>query len=293
MKLKRFEFTPILGWSASRYDIFSGCKREYFYEYYGKYDPVHSRQKIDRLKYLTSVPLETGNIVHDVIKAVLQRLRKSEADFDAERFRQFVRSMTEEQCRAKTFLEVYYKEVERIGSEDLLPKIERCVDSFLNSPRYDWIKKAAISTRDQWVIEPPGYGEARIDGLKVYCKVDFLFPAEDRIVIVDWKTGKEDEDKHLKQLTGYAAWAAYHLDRGAADVTPIVAYLQPEYREVEIAPTDADLFAFRERIERETKEMYAFCRDIEENLPLGKSSFPTTMNLGTCRFCNFQELCER
>ena len=129
--------------------------------------------------------------------------------------------------------------------------------------------------------------------LKVYCKVDFLFPAEDRIVIVDWKTGKEDEDKHLKQLTGYAAWAAYHLDRSAADVTPIVAYLQPEYREVGIAPTDADLFAFRERIERETKEMYAFCRDIEENIPLGKSSFPTAMNLGTCRFCNFQELCER
>jgi hypothetical protein len=23
MKIKRFEFTPILGWSASRYDIFS------------------------------------------------------------------------------------------------------------------------------------------------------------------------------------------------------------------------------------------------------------------------------
>jgi hypothetical protein len=293
MKLKRFEFTPILGWSASRYDIFSGCKREYFYEYYGKYDPVHSRQKIDRLKYLTSIPLETGNIVHDIIKAVLLRLRKSEADFDAERFRQFVRSMTEEQCRTKAFLEVYYKEVERIGSEDLLPKIERCVDSFLNSPRYDWIRKAAIPTRDQWLIEPPGYGEARMDGLKVYCKVDFLFPAEDRIVIVDWKTGKEDEDKHLKQLTGYAAWAAYHLDRCAADVTPIVAYLQPEYREVGIAPTDADLFAFRERIERETKEMYAFCRDIEENLPLGKSSFPMTMNLGICRFCNFQELCER
>jgi CRISPR/Cas system-associated exonuclease Cas4 (RecB family) len=293
MKLKRFEFMPILGWSASRYDIFSGCKGEYFYEYYGKYDPVHSRQKIDRLKYLTSVPLETGNIVHDVIKAVLQRLRRSEADLDAERFRQFVKSMTEEQCRTKTFLEVHYKEVERIGSEDILPKIERCVGSFLSSPRYDWIRKAAIPTRDQWIIEPPGYGEARIDGLKVYCKIDFLFPAENRIVIVDWKTGKEDEDKHTKQLTGYTAWAAYHLDRCAADVTPVVAYLQPEYREVGIPPTDADLFAFRERIERETKEMYAFCRDIEENLPLDKSSFPATMNLGICRFCNFQELCER
>jgi len=293
MKIKRFDFTPILGWSASRYDIFTECKREYFYQYYGKYDSEHSIEKINFLKALTSVPLETGNIVHDVIKAVLQRLQKSEADFDAERFRQFVRSETEKQCRAKTFLEVHYKEVESIGSDDLLPKIERCVDSFLNSPRCDWIKKAAIPTRDQWVIEPPGYGEARLDGLKVYCKVDFLFPVENRIVIVDWKTGKEDEYKHKRQLTGYTAWAAYHLDRGAADVTPIVAYLQPGYREVEISPTDADLVAFREGIEKETREMYAFCRDVEENLPLDKYHFPMTDSLRVCKLCNFRELCER
>ena len=293
MKIKQFEFTPVLGWSASRYDTFSGCKREYYYRYYGKYDPVHSRQKIDCLKYLTSVPLETGNIVHDVIKAVLQRLQKSEADIDAERFRQFVRSETEKQCRAKTFFEVYYKEVESVDSQNLLPKIEQCIDSFLGSPRYDWIKKATIATRDQWLIEPPGYGEARIDNLKVYCKVDFLFPADDGIVIVDWKTGKEDDDKHTKQLMGYTAWAGYHLNRFAADVTPIVAYLQPSYREVEISPTDSDLVAFRERIEKETREMYAFCRDIEENLPLDKYLFPMTENLGVCRFCKFQELCER
>jgi hypothetical protein len=39
--------------------------------------------------------------------------------------------------------------------------------------------------------------------------------------------------------------------------------------------------------------MYAFCRDIEENLPLDKYLFPMTENLGVCRFCKFQELCER
>jgi len=293
MKIKRFDYTPILGWSASRYDVFSECKREYFYEYYGKYDPVHPRHTIDRLKNLTSVPLETGNIVHDVIKALLQRLRKSEAEIDTERFREFVRRETEEQCRAKTFFEVYYREADSIGSRDLLPKIEGCLDSFLSSLRYEWIRRDAIATKDEWLIEPPGYGETRIDGLKVYCKVDFLFPAENGVVIVDWKTGKPDDGKHTKQMMGYKAWAAYHLDCCADDVTSIVAYLQPDYREVEIPSVDADLAAFRERIEKETGEMYAFCRDIEENIPLNKDLFPMTGNARVCRLCNYRELCQR
>lgn len=293
MKIKRFDYTPILGWSASRYDIFSECKREYFYEYYAKYDPMLPRQKIDHLKNLTSVPLETGNVVHDVIKAALQRLQKSEADIDLERFREFIRRETEKQCRTKTFFEVYYQEAESIGSQDILPKIEKCVEVFLSSPRYDWIRTIAIATKDRWLIEPPGYGETRIDGLKVYCKVDFLFPAENRIVIIDWKTGKPDDDKHSKQLMGYKAWAASQVGCFADDVTSIVAYLQPDYREVEISSTDADLTTFRERIDKETREMYAFCRDIAENTPLDKEFFPLAENTRVCRLCSYRELCER
>ena len=36
--IKRFPFTSILGWSATRYETFSICKRKYYYQYYSKYD---------------------------------------------------------------------------------------------------------------------------------------------------------------------------------------------------------------------------------------------------------------
>ena len=39
MKTEKFDYTPILGWSVTRYDKFLTCKRQYYYEYYGKYDP--------------------------------------------------------------------------------------------------------------------------------------------------------------------------------------------------------------------------------------------------------------
>ena len=86
MEIKAFGFTPILGWSFSRYDTFSDCKRKYYYQYYGKYDSQYKRDKIDFLKGLTSIPMEIGNVSHDVIQSVLERLLKSTAPIDTEKF---------------------------------------------------------------------------------------------------------------------------------------------------------------------------------------------------------------
>ena len=49
MELKRFDYTPILGWSMTRYDVFSICKRKYYYQYYAKYDPEFPRVRIEAL----------------------------------------------------------------------------------------------------------------------------------------------------------------------------------------------------------------------------------------------------
>ena len=58
MKIKEFEYTAILGWSSTRYDIFSECKRKYYYQYYAKFDKEYQKHNIDFLKGLTSIPME-------------------------------------------------------------------------------------------------------------------------------------------------------------------------------------------------------------------------------------------
>jgi hypothetical protein len=35
--VKQFPYTPILGWSMSRFNLFSICKRKYYYHYYNKF----------------------------------------------------------------------------------------------------------------------------------------------------------------------------------------------------------------------------------------------------------------
>ena len=267
MKIKAFGFTPILGWSFSRYGIFSDCKRKYYYQYYGKYDPEYKRAKIDFLKGLTSIPMEIGNVSHDVIQSVLERLLKSTAPIDTEKFEAHLKNIIRSRLE-KNFIETYYDELEKIEPGQLFEKTSVCLNNFLASERFEWIKDKAIAEKDNWLIEPSKYGESRLDGLKLYCKVDLLIPFKGKIFILDWKTGKKDGDKYSKQLVGYAAWASYHLDRVASDIEPIIAYLHPEYEEISLKPTDDELIEYKERIFSQTEEMYGYCKKYEQNIPL-------------------------
>jgi hypothetical protein len=170
--------------------------------------------------------------------------------------------------------------------------VERCLKNFLESERFQWIVRKAVHHKAGWVIEPPGFGETRVDGWKAYCKVDFLFPVDGAIHILDWKTGKQDEKKHRKQMIGYSTWASYHFSRDPAAIVPVVVYLSPQYSERALAVNEFDLQEFTAAVAAETREMYAYCVDIDRNLPQPKDAFPKTPRTAVCRFCNYRELCK-
>lgn len=294
LSLPRYEYTPILGWSSSRYDTFSTCRRQYYYQYYGKHDREYPRQRIDALKGLVSVPLTVGTVVHDVVAAILQRLLKSASDFDMSRFGDFVRQRVERTCQTERFFEVHYAHAEAVRPEDLLPASDACLRAFLDSDRFAWVRDEALSPGNEWLVEPPGYGETRLDGMKAYCKVDFLFVVGGRTVILDWKTGKHDDDKHGRQLLAYSAWAASQLEARPEDIEAVVAYLQPAYDEVTLRPTADQLAALIERVRAQLEEMRGLCADVEQNVPRDKDAFPMVEGRpAVCGHCNFKELCRR
>ncbi len=288
--IKKFDFTPILGWSVSRYDTFTTCRRRYYYTYYAKFDPEYSADKINRLKKMTSIPLEVGNIVHDIIKVLLERLRKTDQQIDGRRFYDYARKITGQYCQ-KTFSEIYYNEIQQLDIDDIYESVRLNLSNLLNSQRFMWLLQNAIKHKDQWVIEPPGYGQTVIRGLKAYCKVDFLFPVDDVLYIMDWKTGKADQTKHSKQMVGYSAWAAFHFDHAPERIRPIIAYLKPDYAEETLSVSQSDTDRFADIVENETREMYAYCANIEENIPKEKSLFEKTNVSIFCDYCNFRELC--
>lgn len=290
-KIKKFPYTDILGWSVSRYDRFSNCKRQYFYDYYSKFDKEFPIEKITQLKSLTSVPLETGNIVHDVIRDLLLRLQKTSLPIDKKKFLQYAFEKTNQYCSAKTFTEVYYKQKNTVSSDDLFPAVEKTLVNFLNSQRLRWIFETAVKASANWVIEPEGFGETRIADYKAYCKVDYLIPVDDKIHILDWKTGKQDIQKHSKQLMGYALWACYHFDAKFNDILPAIVYLCPSYSENAIELKEEYLANLKQQIIEETLQMYEYLSNIEKNKPKDKEFFQKTDNGFFCKYCNYRELC--
>lgn len=289
--IEKFEYTPILGWSLSRYETFELCKRQYFYAYYPKFDPEYSEYKIKELKALTSIPLAIGIITHNVTATLLERLVKSQSEVDRKRFKNFIKKETEKYCMNNKFSEVYYNEIEKLDIEEIFSQVEKNLENLLNSERFRWIKEKAISNKHKWIIEPPGFGEFRLEGIKTYCKVDFLFPLEDKTYIIDWKTGKENRKKHNKQLMGYVCWASYHFKNKPEDHIAISAYLNPTYREKELRFKNYQVENFIYNVQEETAEMHSFCEDVSENIPVPKENFKKTKNEKICNYCNFREIC--
>jgi len=292
MELKKYAYTPILGWSFSRYEIFSNCKRKYFYKYYSKFDTEFDFEKIEYLKGLTSIPFEIGEISHKVIEVTLKRLLKTTEQIDREKFELYLKNNIIPKLD-RNFFEIYYGGLGKIELDQLFEKTNLCLNNFLSSNRFEWLKNVAIAEKDNWLIEPSGYGESRLDGMKLYCKVDFMTTFDGKIVILDWKTGRKNEKKDSKQLVGYASWVSYNLDKEASNIEPIMAYLYPGYDEISINVSNDDLKEYKERMISQTEEMYSYCSDYEENKPLGKEKFPMVDDTAFCKYCNFKELCSR
>lgn len=289
--IKRYDFTYILGWSISRYDMFSLCRRKYYYSYYGKHDPEVPFERIRRLKDLTSVPMETGRIFHEMADTLLRRFLKSDAELDRANFFDYAERLTEDSCSAQEFAKVYFGELDAIDPGPINERVQTALENFLGSERYRWVIEEAMSVRDQWVIEPETYGETRIGGIKAYCNFDFLVPLAGAVHIIDWKAGKQDERKYGRQLLAYATGAAGIYGVGPEQIEAVVAYVLPKYTERRLALDGADIAGFVETVRRETEEMRALCADVEQNLPLEKEQFPMTGRRGLCGYCEFRELC--
>ncbi len=289
--IKTIPFSSILGWSITRYDAFSYCKRRYYYEYYAKHDPDLARATIDKYRSLVSIPLETGAVVHEVVQAILGRLLSSTDEIDEPKLLDFASRATAYHVSAKHFIEVAYRQAEVVEPEDLYPKVRLCLENFIHSKRLQWLRSVAPEAGPEWIVDPPGYGETRLDDLKLYAKVDFLLPLKGKLYIFDWKTGQVDPAKHRAQLVGYASWAAYHFESPPDNIIPSIAYLYPTYSEIQETFNMYDLASFTLQVRAQTQEMYEYCSSVDDNIPLDKDAFRLEDNDRICGICNFRGLC--
>jgi len=297
LRFPDYPFTKILGWSNSRYDLFCLCKRKYLYFYYSSsFGKLES--KIKDLKNLTTVSLEIGNIYHDMMEVFLERLQKSDAPINEQKLFSYVDNLCAKKLPQKIFFENYYNKI-NVNFAEISEKVKACIRNFLNSPILEFLNSIEMTQRKLFLVEAGSkmygkkyFGETRIDGIKAYCKMDFIFVKDGKIYILDWKTGKKDEHKHTKQLYAYALAAkCLNSEIKSEEIFPKSVYVNGAYDELSLIVTDERLIETTKIIKDETEQMQKFCSNIEENIPLPVDIFEKSQRESVCRMCEFQELC--
>ncbi|MDR0304111.1 MAG: PD-(D/E)XK nuclease family protein [Chitinispirillales bacterium] len=297
LRFPDYPFTKMLGWSNSRYDLFCQCKRKYLYFYYPA-SFANLEAKVKELKKLTTIPLEIGNLYHDMMEVFLERLQKSDSPINEEKLFGFVDDLCEKKLSQKVFFENYYKTC-TVDFGKINEKVKFCMKNFLISPILNFLNSIEMPQRQSFLIEAGSkmngkkyFGETRINGLKAFCKMDFIFIRDEKVYIIDWKTGKKDENKHTKQLLAYALAAkGLNSEIKSGEIFPKSVYVSETYGELALEATDEKLADFAESVRNETEEMQSFCLNVEENIPLPVESFEKTPNESVCKMCEFRELC--
>ena len=289
------EVAPATGgfsWSISRHDSFQACRRRYFYAYYVAPEDA----EVKRLKRLSALPLWAGSVVHETIEEILKtrEVMPSETEQEA-----IVRAAVHSRMLAdwrlseaaspdfRLFEHEYGTPVEPEDKKIVVGIVMRSLRNFFRS---DVLREAFAVGRSQW-LTVEDLASFHVGDVEVLLRMDLAFrDREGRVVIVDWKTGRNEGRFSEVQLAGYALYAAERGWVGSAEeLRTELAYLAvPRY--VRRTVDARKLEHARRFIEKSAGNMKSLLLD-----PLANQGrledFPMIDRPSRCRRCNFRKLC--
>jgi hypothetical protein len=283
---------PGFSWSISRHDSFHSCRRRYFYAYYvAPLDP-----EVRRLKRLSALPLWAGSVVHETIEDILKTRdhMPSETEQEAivraavhERMLGDWRSSESAAAEFRLFEHEYGTPVEAEDKKIVVGIVMRSLRNFFRS---EALAEAFAVGRSQW-LTVEDLASFHVGDVEVLLRMDLAFrDREGRVVIVDWKTGRNEGRFSEVQLAGYALYAS---ERGwvtsPEELRTELAYLAvPRY--VRRTVDTRKLEHARRFIAKSAANMRALLLD-----PLANEGrledFPMIERPSRCRRCNFRKLC--
>lgn len=296
---------PQWSYSQSRANMFDECLRKYYYHYYGAHNGWKTDQADDmtvrlyRLKQLSNLYLVFGDLVHRMCESAV-RSRDEGRDrprvpFLEQTMRRllneaYLQSLDAEQWRQDPknrvmLSEMYYGDdtlQERIGT--IKDRITACVNSLYDT--LTWEDLARASTQ---ILEIEKWDTMMLHDTRVYVKMDLLYRrGNGNIVIVDWKTGKEED--FSDQLLLYAAYVREHYRVPLEQIELRVEYLLNGTHK-QYAATQEDLARAEEKVGRYIEEMKSCVADEYYNRPKDILFFTPMPSRRACRDCNFREVC--
>ena len=221
------DLANVFSWSRSRAGMFEDCRRRYYYHYYGAWGGWDSNappdiRRLYVLKQLTGRQGWAGRTVHSAVELVLRVLHAGEELSEGRLIEDTVRRMRDEwrfshrggyRDRPKEavalFEHEYGVEVPDQAWQILRDHVCRCLRNFHRLPLLADIRS---TPRERWILIED-IRAFEFEGTPIYAAPDFgYWTREDRLALVDWKTGSPDPDGTAIQLGGYALYARDILD---------------------------------------------------------------------------------
>lgn len=279
-------------WSISRHDSFNTCGRRYFYAYYAAQDDA----EIQRLKRLSALPLWAGSVVHETVEQVLKTHEtipspdEQEAILRAAVHGQMLSQWRESETGSAVFRLFEHEYEVPVEAEDKKIAVGTVMRSLRNFFRSATLAEAYAVGRANW-LTVEDLVSFHVDDIEVFLRMDLAYrDRNDRVVIVDWKTGRGEGRFGEVQMAGYALYAA---ERGwvssAEQIDTELAYLAiPRYRRR--AVDGRKLEHARAFIRKSAGRMKVLLLDPLANVAR-LEDFAMIDRPRICRRCNFRRLC--
>lgn len=314
------QLTNDLTWSVSRARLFRSCQRAYYYQYYGAWGgwdanaPERARH-LYALKQMTSFPLWAGSIVHEVVRDALMHCRSThfmpttgELQENARRrlnqgWLQSRKQLWKSDPKRNTnlFEHYYAEEGSQVPQEEinaLKTKVFDALEGFRNCELADLLpgleewRWGDVDLLTSFVAgELPASGNAPKLPIKVWCALDFSYLGHDeKLHIIDWKTGGEHREELRIQLACYALYAMKTKGTPLEKISLEGVFLNDGGRTSTYEISTDTIMAAQEQMLFSAGAMRAKLRDPLQNIA-DEEDFPCNGCGENCGRCPFQEVC--
>lgn len=301
-------FINKFSWSKSRDESLKTCERKYYFNYYGYWNgwdrfADERTKKIYYLKKINSKEIWIGQVVHEIIEEILKNLKaKKETTLEEsmlELKKKLDSGFTQSQLKKytgfssklnKLFEHEYEIKITKEEKEKIFQKAGQCIINFYNSEILKEIKKA--KKEDLLLVED--LLKFNFEGESIFLSIDFAMKKGNKIILYDWKTGKEKFQKFDLQMMLYSLYAkekwGLENEQIIAKVFNVSIYQISEFKVNKEKLEKAKQYMKESIKHMKSKLLYPqYNKAREEDF---KKIHEESENKYPCNKCNFKKICK-